>query len=118
MLYCFYFIALSSLETHLYSIAVVEIRCHRFVRALWMNLPSQQGVWHNSANLHLPGVHVHSPIWRDASHSTVDIFVCASYCWLVHNLGNMMLVTPRLWVQSLYGPFTKDLDSVVLVSPF
>lgn len=31
---------------------------------------------------------------------------------------SMLLITPRLWVQSPYGPFTLELDSVIPVGPF
>lgn len=28
---------------------------------------------------------------------------------------SMVLITPRVWVQSFYGPFTSELDSVILL---
>lgn len=31
---------------------------------------------------------------------------------------SLVLITPRSWVQSPYGPFTQDLDLMVLQSPF
>lgn len=30
---------------------------------------------------------------------------------------NMVLITSRLWVESLYGQFTEGLDSMILVGP-
>lgn len=30
----------------------------------------------------------------------------------------MVLTKPTLWVQNPYGPFTKDLDLMILLGPF
>lgn len=31
---------------------------------------------------------------------------------------SLVLITPRSWVQYPYGPFTQDLDLMVLLGPF